>query len=419
MQALVRHILLSSVRIYFREISVSGELDARPNQPTLIVANHPNGLLDPMVVQLALNRRVRFLAKSTLFENVFGRIPSLAFGAIPVYRKKDGQDTAKNDSMFSAVYDAFKNNAWVLIFPEGSSHDETQLLPLKTGAARMAIGAELENLQILPIGITYETKHHFRSRVNVNLGKTVQWAALRNEKRVRELTDLIFEGLRDAMFETPSASLRQGFFFVARWLEDDAPIAKLEEKAKELESAYGKLLIDNPESAQQLTEDISDFSRDLQSVGLEPWNLETTSSIKGLAFLIVFAPFAFIGFVTHIPVYMLIRFIVNRMSKGELDLLGTFKTIGGLIFYPLSWILFGLLFAYLFTWEVGLITAILLVPLAFFTLGYFERFNQRRRALSHFWLTRVTPALASEIRGTRDQLVGRISQLLERYERLE
>lgn len=427
MLAFVRVICITAVRLYFREISVSGEevnddiLSKNEGDnaiPVLIVANHPNGLLDPLVVQLALKRKVRFLAKSTLFENIFGRTASLAFGAIPVYRTKDGQDTSKNHSMFDAVYDAFKEKSWVVIFPEGVSHDLTTLLPLKTGAARMAIGANLEELHILPIGITYDNKDQFRSRVNVNFGEILEWSSLKGDEHVRELTESISMGLKEAMFETPSEDIRQGLFFVARWLENDAPIAELEEKAKELESAYAKLLNRDPACAQELTDDIRGFARDLESVGLQPWNLEEKASIQGLAFLIIFSPIALLGFLVHYPIYVLISIIVNRMAKSpgkgvpERDLLGTLKTLGALIFYPLGWIVLALLFTLLFNWKVGVLVGLSLIPLALFTLRYTERFNRRRRALSRFWLSRVTPHLATQIHQTRDQLMERISKIL-------
>ncbi|MGH9311985.1 MAG: 1-acyl-sn-glycerol-3-phosphate acyltransferase, partial [Vicinamibacterales bacterium] len=88
----------------------------------LLVANHPNALLDPAVVWATSGRDVRFLAKEPLFRMpVIGRMLR-AGGAIPVYRAIDAADTSKNAAMFAAVGDALAAGDAVCIFPEGTSH---------------------------------------------------------------------------------------------------------------------------------------------------------------------------------------------------------------------------------------------------------------------------------------------------------
>lgn len=43
--------------------------------------------------------------------------------------------------MFASVWSALSNNDCVGIFPEGGSHDRSELLPLKAGICIMALGA--------------------------------------------------------------------------------------------------------------------------------------------------------------------------------------------------------------------------------------------------------------------------------------
>ena len=55
------------------------------------------------------------------------------------------------------------------IFPEGGSHDRSDMLPLKAGVTLMALGA-LEkypglDLQIIPCGLNYFNAHKWRSKV--------------------------------------------------------------------------------------------------------------------------------------------------------------------------------------------------------------------------------------------------------------
>lgn len=64
------------------------------------------------------------------------------------------------------------------IFPEGGSHDRTDLLPLKAGVSIMALGALSANpslrLRIVPVGLSYFHPHKFRSRAVVEFGSPIE-----------------------------------------------------------------------------------------------------------------------------------------------------------------------------------------------------------------------------------------------------
>ena len=76
------------LRIFFRRVEISGAEKIPASRPVIFVLNHPNGLLDPLVLMAGLGRHVRFLAKSTFFGNPVGRWLMGAFGALPVYRQR-------------------------------------------------------------------------------------------------------------------------------------------------------------------------------------------------------------------------------------------------------------------------------------------------------------------------------------------
>jgi len=145
--------------------------------PCIVVVNHTNGLCDGHF-QLAISKRpVRVLAKFKLFE-----VPLLGWtvrnvGAIPVYRKKDGVDTTRNADSFRAIYHALGSGDVIAVFPEGESRGTPYLREVKTGAARMALGAEEESawragIRIVPVGITYEEPGRFRSRAEAWIGES-------------------------------------------------------------------------------------------------------------------------------------------------------------------------------------------------------------------------------------------------------
>ena len=144
-----------------------------PGGAVLLVANHPNALLDPALVQTTAGRPVRFLAKSTLFRgHVLGPIIRLS-GAIPVYRRIDaGVDPARNVDAFAAVEAVLGRGEVVCVFPEGISHSTGRLEPLRTGAARMALAslARGTRVTLMPIGLHFHRLVSFRSRATVAYG---------------------------------------------------------------------------------------------------------------------------------------------------------------------------------------------------------------------------------------------------------
>ena len=60
--------------------------------------------------------------------------------------------------VFNAVFDSLKKGNCIGIFPEGGSHDRTDLLPLKVGIAIIAYGmVDKHNITvpIVPVGLNY------------------------------------------------------------------------------------------------------------------------------------------------------------------------------------------------------------------------------------------------------------------------
>ena len=145
-----------------------------------MVANHPNSLMDPLVLFHVLERPTRPMARSGLFEKqVLGRILR-GMGGLPVYRRQDDpSQTHRNQGTFDAAVEALRAGDAVQIFPEGISHSDPFLAPIRTGAARIAFQAEADSdwdlgLRILPVGLVYSRKTVFRGQVVANVGRPLQ-----------------------------------------------------------------------------------------------------------------------------------------------------------------------------------------------------------------------------------------------------
>ena len=174
---------------YYADVVVQGRERIPERGPLIITANHPNALVDALVVGTTMRRRVLLTAKATLFENPALAAVLRAVGVVPLRRAKDERDAmgvvsaSRNSDAFRLVTQALERQGAVLVFPEGISHDEPSLAPLKTGAARMALTAAdggVRGLRILPVGMIFEQKERPRSRVLVRIGAPIdvdEWLA--------------------------------------------------------------------------------------------------------------------------------------------------------------------------------------------------------------------------------------------------
>ena len=164
----IRFIVFALVNLYYPRMEVHGLEKIDKHKAAIFVPNHPNGLLDPILIMMATGRPVSFLAKSTLMGNPVGKLFLGAFAALPIFRMRDqgqaGGPTdednmrALNERVFSICRGILHRDGAMAIFPEGKTHSESYLAEFKTGAARIALSAEAESnwdddIQIVPVEI--------------------------------------------------------------------------------------------------------------------------------------------------------------------------------------------------------------------------------------------------------------------------
>lgn len=162
---------------YYSTIRVSGAQRIPSSGPVLLVANHANSLVDPVVLGLTVKRRVRYLAKGPMFEMPVIGVLARWLGMIPVWRTVDDRSKMRrNIQSLADAAEALAAGAAVGIFPEGKSHDLRTLEPMFSGTSRIilqALKAGADDLLVLPVGINYGDKELFRSSVWVQVGEPI------------------------------------------------------------------------------------------------------------------------------------------------------------------------------------------------------------------------------------------------------
>lgn len=259
---------------YYADVVVQGREHIPQHGPVIITANHPNALVDALVVGITMRRRVLLTAKATLFENPFLAALLRRVGVVPLRRARDEQDggtpasaTSRNLEAFRAVTQALAHERTVLVFPEGVSHDAPKLAPLKTGAARMALAASSEGtrgLRILPIGLLYERKERPRSRVLVRIGAPIDvdaWLARTGVPDAAWLTAEIDAAMRRVTLNFASEARADQAIALARALaaisgtspsvDQPPPLAIEAEIARRIETVMAELANARLEAVRQ------------------------------------------------------------------------------------------------------------------------------------------------------------------------
>ena len=179
----LKYLMRLALNSYFRVIKVSGQENIPKEGPILFVSNHPSTLMDPIVIGVFVQHEIYFLAAAEFMgKGLLKFIMEKWFNMIPIYRPSTQPSKSVNNKLiFEKCFSHFKSRGSILIFPEGTSVTQKRLLPVKTGAARMVLGAEKDgspSIAVIPIGLNYSDPHTFQSELFVSIGKPIYTAEL-------------------------------------------------------------------------------------------------------------------------------------------------------------------------------------------------------------------------------------------------
>ncbi|HLM55177.1 MAG TPA: lysophospholipid acyltransferase family protein [Pyrinomonadaceae bacterium] len=423
MHLLLRRVITAVIRFALRVFFSRAEVVGRERVPregaVMFVLNHPNGLVDPCFLLCFAPRRVSFLAKSPLFRMPVIGLFVRALDSIPVYRKQDeGADASgRNRETFDRSARLLRRGGTIAICPEGASHSEPSLLPLKSGAARIALGAvsvrgadpQPLGLHVVPAGLYYTAKGTFRSGALLYFGEPIPVEPVGLDEDgepprelVRELSDRIAEALRSL---TLNADRHEALAVVARaerifssGEEDEGQSLERElRRRRRFVEGYAFHRVHSPERLEALERRIRQYEEELRQSGIEdprqlstaavseyarPWQLVSRAALFALA-----APAALAGAILHYPAYRLAGFLATKFSQSYEDVLSTFKIAAALLLFPLTWALASAALYYFGGWRWAL-AGLLVAPLAGYaalrTREEFDRFVAGARAVLFF-----------------------------------
>jgi 1-acyl-sn-glycerol-3-phosphate acyltransferase len=372
--ALGRAVARFWIWFFFERVDVRHRERVPPAGPALLCINHPNNLIDSLLVGSVLQRKVHYLATAALFRNPILARFLAALGVIPVYRRADDPDKIdRNVETFAACHQAFDRGALVALYPEGTTHAKACVQQIKTGAARIALGYEAQapgRLVVVPVGLTFEARKTFRGRVLVSFGEAVPVSpylpVYREEpaKALHALTTAVQRAMERALVQSERidretlARTVEAFYRGERerelWGERGLPGPAIDPSS--IVDAVEYFRERDPERVGRLSQRIQGYRALLAAYqlrdeavrsGLEPSpaRRRVARSWQAIAGLPLFAYGAAVNFLP----YYLPRWLARRIARRETDE-GTIRLLASAVAFPVLWALETLLVG----WAAGL-----------------------------------------------------------------
>ena len=460
----VIHAIISiALRLFFRRIEAVNVENVPKDGAIIFVLNHPNGLVDPGLVFVSLARRVSFLAKSTLFDIPVAGFLLRTFEILPVFRRVDATgDMSKNLVTFQNCYDLLAQGRCIAIFPEGISHNETKLQPLKTGAARIALGALSVSsskfqvsgsnekttdhrppttdhfLRIMAVGLFYTSKTAFRSEALIRYGEIFEVEPVQldeNNEPPREavyaLNAKIENALREATLNLETereldAVLKAEVLFSSVYenLLFKDTLTQTFNRLQDLAQKYKLLGQNEPEKMRRLNEKITAYENDLKTSGVTAESLSVLQHptwyvfrylILRIIILIILAPLAIAGAFVHSPAYLFSNFIGLMFKTHGADAAGsTYKIVAAIVFMPLTWLSVAGFVWYFIGWQFALVSIPLTILFGYIALRSSETLIDLTIWLKSAWLLFRQRGLFLRLLVQREILQKEIGEIIEK-----
>jgi glycerol-3-phosphate O-acyltransferase / dihydroxyacetone phosphate acyltransferase len=349
----VRTVLLSTfrriVRIYFRDIEATGNVPRAATGGRMFLGNHTNGIVDPILVLTSAPCPISPIAKSTLW-----KIPGLrwlldAGGAVPILRRRDdpNKQVGENDGVFDRIASALAGGHNILIFPEGTSHNEPHLIEVKSGAARMLARAKeggAAGLTFQAVALEFDARDHFRSRCLLVYGpvRAVDDLAAEGEALVAAITERFRDDLSELLVEGATWPERVLIARVAEMLANDAGDRSLERWnsiGRQVEAARKALGGVDEATVAAIGAAVDRYYALLAAEGLADEQLAAgdppdEARLGKTIALGLSLPLAMVGTAAYAVPYQLTR-LLTRRTANDPDEVSTYKLGMGLVLYPL------------------------------------------------------------------------------------
>jgi 1-acyl-sn-glycerol-3-phosphate acyltransferase len=382
-----RRLFRSLVSVWFREINIVDDENIPPAGGVIFIAWHPSGLIDPMLLNASLPGKISIIAKHTLFKlPVIGRLLRSA-GGVPIERAQDSNDKAgaraRNAQMLGEVSSVVANCGRLMILPEGTTHADSGVRKVRSGAGRILLAARREAIakglpepHVVPIGLHYSNSQRFRERAAVVIERSMEFPALPEIVADEEVQDQTDRAWVVNVTEAIGTELERASLSKTSWRERTliwkgrslayAERARMNEGklekptyaqavlgARRVRAGWDFMALHKPELASEIVEEAEAHFESLEHRDITPYDVDarperlSASGFMKALFSWLWAGAWMFGLISwgamlgNIVPYKANAVLVRRMeAKGAGEsIIGTIKLLSAIVFFPLWWIL--------------------------------------------------------------------------------
>jgi len=438
--------LMKLTRIgFFKKITIRNKEIIPKEGPLMILANHPSTFMDPIVISTILKREVFYLAKGELFKSKFANWMLPKLNMIPVYRKQDDPNQMDKDKdTFKKCFEHLEKGGAILMFPEGTSITERKLRPIKTGAARIVLGAEERNdfnlgVKVITIGLNYENPHRFNRTLFVNIDEPIEAGDFKEDyqkdnfagcekltEQIRQQLESLIISIYDNQINDLEAAVEHLY---QSKLSKDLGISKKDNAAKfvlskNITKSVAYFIEHKPVFAQEMHKRINDYLININRLGLTDNDLNKDRKSKSIFnhtikafFTIVFGfPLYVYGLINNYLPFEIPGFIAEKTIK-QLEYRGPVAMVTGtftfLIFYS---------FQIMMVWNFShhfLLTIFyaLSLPLSgFYTYWYYHEMKRIRANWILLLIFYKKRAIISKLMMERESIITIFDQARKEYD---
>jgi 1-acyl-sn-glycerol-3-phosphate acyltransferase len=420
-----------TVKGYFRSIYVKGKSNIPGSDPIIFVANHNSAFMDPILLGVHLSRPVHFLARGESFRSEFSSRIFGLLNMIPIYRPEISPDEVhKNPKVFERCFRHLQKEKIILIFPEGISKTVRGLRKLKTGAARIASGAESINdfklnVSIVPVGINYSNPHYFRSDVFINFGSPIKVSEyrddyLKNERdTVIKLTENIRTHLEKLLVIVKEEKLNKLIKRIEKLyrstLRDRSSPQELVLQdfysSREIAKAVDLFYEFQPEKVLNFEIKIDNYIKKLNQLNIRDTHIKKLNIpfqlFKNFMYFTLGSPVFLYGYVVNfLPYYTAL--LISRSITVRQDFIGSMKLALGMFVFLLFYSIQILIIGSLTNWYWTILFAFSLYPAGLFTINYLKNYHLLKGNLRFLSLFNNRGEIIEKLKMTRQELIDEL-----------
>lgn len=216
--SIIKPFIRLALHIFCKQIIVRNRQLLESKGPLLITANHPNALMDAIIIGALFKRSVHYLTRGDVFNRPWKRKLLELLNMVPIYRIRDGiQNLHLNQYAFDKSHAVLESNGIVLIFIEGACKHTHELQPFKKGAARIAFNCWKNgiDLKVMPISIGYHSLYSFGKHILLNIASSLSKEQLSigedDAKNYLHFNQVLFKQMEQQLIEKSSPERKPNF----------------------------------------------------------------------------------------------------------------------------------------------------------------------------------------------------------------